>query len=393
MRDKTNTIIFRDSLCRLLQSVLFDGIRIDLSPDQRAEAFRTAHEQKVVPLAYAGAKDAAELKNEFYASVVSFYRLLSVQTLLTDVLTAEGITPVILKGTAAGIYYPHPEYRTYGDIDFFVKPEDFERALAILGQNDFRVAQTVRPEDRHVVMLKNGVTLELHRYWCGLDQWNSPLHGEEMNARIFSAQPVQAELDGQRFFMLPTAENGLVLLTHINNHIAHGIGLRQVLDWMMFVKENLTDAYWQAEFGPLAKRYGLDRLAVILSHMCQMYLGLEGREWYSRADEKICAELMDYILASGNFGEIQSRETDTHIKGTLLSRSTVKGFFGHLHRSGLRQWKAAQEHKFLRPFAGLYCAGHYVSQILRRKDGMQRMKNAFTDAAKHRKLMRAIRPR
>ena len=153
----------KNTLCLLLRAALITDDRIELSPDQRAEAFRTAREQKVVSLAYAGAKEAAELKNEFYSSVVFFYRLLSVQTLLTDALVAEGITPVILKGTAAGIYYPHPEYRTYGDIDFFVKPEDFERALEILGQNDFKVTQTVWPDDRHVVMLKNGVTLELHR--------------------------------------------------------------------------------------------------------------------------------------------------------------------------------------------------------------------------------------
>ena len=35
---------------------------------------------------------------------------------------------VILKGTSAAQYYPHPEFRTMGDIDIITRREDYETA-------------------------------------------------------------------------------------------------------------------------------------------------------------------------------------------------------------------------------------------------------------------------
>ena len=45
--------------------------------------------------------------------------------------------------------------------------------------------------------------------------------------------------------MFPPLENGLVLLGHINQHLEEGLGLRQILDWALYVDKALDDDAWE----------------------------------------------------------------------------------------------------------------------------------------------------
>ena len=56
-------------------------------------------------------------------------QVMKAQTALTALLEEAGIPFVILKGFAAAMYYPKPEYRAMGDVDLIVAPEDFDRIL------------------------------------------------------------------------------------------------------------------------------------------------------------------------------------------------------------------------------------------------------------------------
>ncbi len=47
------------------------------------------------------------------------------------------IDMVILKGAAASIYYPRPDLRVMGDIDFFVHPQKFQKTYQILLENGY----------------------------------------------------------------------------------------------------------------------------------------------------------------------------------------------------------------------------------------------------------------
>ena len=68
--------------------------------------------------------------------------------------------------------------------------------------------------------------------------------------------------------MLPEVENGLVLIAHIGQHLRSGLGLRQIIDWMMYAKANLTDEFWKNEFSEPAKKSGFETLALYHISFC-----------------------------------------------------------------------------------------------------------------------------
>ena len=61
--------------------------------------------------------------------------------------------------------------------------------------------------------------------------------------------------------------NGLVLLDHVRYHLQGGLGIRQIIDWMMFVHANLNDETWETGFAQLARGAGLETLAVTMTSM------------------------------------------------------------------------------------------------------------------------------
>ena len=175
---------------------------------------------------------------------------------------------------------------------------------------------------------------------------------------------------GTEFPMLPKLANGLVLLGHVAQHLKAGLGLRQVIDWMLYVKRELSDAYWKQSFEAAAKYVGLDTAAVAVTRLCQLYLGLtEDLQWCKGADAKICEELMESLLSSGNFDRKRGRGASVE---TVTSNIARKGLFRYLQTAGEHNWKAYQKHKWLKPFAWFYQICRYAKKgIQARRSGGQ----------------------
>ena len=167
---------------------------------------------------------------------------------------------------------------------------------------------------------------------------------------------VQYTIENYSFPGLPRNTNGLVLLEHVRQHMVRsGLGLRQIVDWMMFVHNGLDDTAWITEFRDMTQVTGLETLAVTLTYMCRKWLGLSDRiTWCNKADDELADMLLIRILADGNFG-----------KGTPISENAIrqlrkKNAIGYLQMAGLVHWKAANKYPILRPFAWLYQIGRYV---------------------------------
>lgn len=108
--------------------------------------------------------------------------------------------------------------------------------------------------------------------------------------------------------MLPPLENGLVLLAHVNQHLGSGLGLRQILDWQMFVDAHLTDELWERSFQHAAQQIGMEKLAVTTTWLCRTYLGLQTpATWFSEADAQLASDLLLYIMQRGNMGRKMER--------------------------------------------------------------------------------------
>lgn len=278
---------------------------------------------------------------------------------------------VILKGTSAAQYYPHPEYRSMGDIDIITSKEDFGIAYKQLVNENYKI---VKENERETSFRKNGIVIELHRHFAAL---NNPEHAQYMDELICDhIRPNH---------VLPDLINGLVLLEHIDQHMENGIGLRQIIDWMMFVNKCLTDENWE-EFNNMAQNVGLTKLAITVTRLCEIYLGLPNkRKWCSEANETLCSRLMDYIVSCGNFGA--KRTDDSCItENVFIQAKTIKATFRLLQERGMANWQAVKGHQFLRAFAWLYQMGRYAKRGLVREEAKTKLK-AEIDAAKQRNDM------
>ena len=264
---------------------------------------------------------------------------------------------VILKGTSAAQYYPHPEFRTMGDIDIITRREDYETAYQELLKNGYAV---IRKENRETALARNGICIELHRYYASLNNVSAAQYLDDLIIENINPSHV-----------LPDMVNGLVLLEHISQHLEHGLGLRQIIDWMMFVDKCLTEENWK-DFYSLAQKIGLEKLAIATTHMCELYLGLPGRKWSEKADNHVCKQLMDYILSCGNFGNKRTSDADIS-ENVFAYASTVKTTY-----------------KLFKPFAWIYQANRYIFRGLKRNKAVFKLKDEYTAARKRNKMFQAL---
>ena len=282
---------------------------------------------------------------------------------------------VVLKGTSAAKYYPHPEYRMMGDIDLMTRREDFETACKELEDSGFCLVSKIYKEAN---LQKGRICIDLHRQFASLNNLD---HVKILDDLII------ANINSSH--VLPDLINGLTLLDHINQHLEGGLGLRQIIDWMMFVDKCLPDEEWP-EFFELVKRIGLEKLAIVCTRMCEMYLGLPHRKWSADADTDLCEQLMDYVLSCGNFGNKKKEDISSISESVFAFASTPKMILKVLHRRGKRNWNAAREHIYLRPFAGIYQLFRYVSRGLRRDNATSKIIGEYAAARKRNAMFDAL---
>lgn len=286
---------------------------------------------------------------------------------------------VILKGTSAARYYPNPNYRILGDIDIMTRHKDYPTACEML-LNAGYLEETVKDTNgniRHRSFKYNDVIVEVHSYFAMLNDVERTKYLDELIIDNINPSHV-----------LPDPINGLVILEHIGQHLEEGLGLRQVLDWMMFANSCLSDEQWP-EFRAMAAQTGLEKLAITTTRMCEMFLGLPKRQWCSETDDNLCEVLMEYILNCGNFGA--KREYLGFRSEKLLSyMRTPRATFALLQKYGLYNWKATKKYPVLRPFAWIYQAVKYIKIIVSRKATLKQLKSEIRTAKERNALFDAL---
>lgn len=342
------------TLLELLKASLFE-IKPAIPADVDWDAVMAeAGAQTVVALAAKAVPDEYFLKWQKYAlqSRGQFVRVMHGQSQLVNLLEQARIPLVILKGTAAAMYYPEPFLRAMGDIDILVPQDKFDEAVRLIESNGYKrfhelenhMTTSIRP--RHIEFSKAGIEYELHYHFSGrgIDIENTLISGLE--------HVETAEIGGFTFTVLPPMENGLLLLAHAGFHLCSSeLGLRQIIDWMMFVHRELDDEKWKNCFCGMTERAGLRKLAVAMTRLCRDYLGLPGEyRWCEEADEKVVSELLELILERGNFG----RKAPNHYNiENITAKARAKGLFTYLNQISSAVWKRQSVQRsitILRPF-------------------------------------------
>ena len=274
--------------------------------------------QAVLPIAF----DAASLLKQNISSEV--YKLWSdravaylvknamvqrSQTDLVKLLDDAGYPYAILKGEASAGYYPRPELRTLGDVDFVIDVEQNEVIKKLLCDNGY--TSFLEDHECHIVFKKPNSHLEMHREISGIP------HGEiGEKVREFTKDILNKREKKDGFYAPEHSHHGLILLLHTQHHLlGEGIGLRHLCDWAAFVNATQKEPFWQEKLLPFLNEIGLLTLAKTLTKTSAVAFELACPEW-ADADETLCLELIADVFSGGNFGR---KEGIRSLSGALIS--------------------------------------------------------------------------
>lgn len=321
-----------------------------------------------------------------YQITAEYVWMINEQTEVLKTLHSASIPVAVIKGTAAGMYYPNPYLRTYGDIDLLVSPENYQRAISILSQNGYKQERDIGIA--HTAFYRGKYIIELHRTLPMLEYVSQ---GSYISQYIISGltkveyrhlqQPICV------FPMLPWKQNGLILIWHIREHLYNGLGLRQIIDWMMFTNQCLRTEKNFKEFKAILEKSGLNNLAKIVTKMCMMYLGLIGDfAWCKDAKDSLCRELMSYVFDQGNFGH---KRVDDKVVKVLSRYNKPLSFLKGLQMKGVQEWPAARKYKVLRPFAWIHTGACAVKMFLTREE-RKKIKMLIQESRKRREFFEQL---
>ena len=339
----TRLSVEQSLLLKLLTAALFQKKIDSLTDCNWDKVYALAKQQCIVALVepFVPVKYKEAWTEETFQTVSRFVQLTYEQETLISMFQKQDIPMVIIKGTAAAMYYPEPSRRSMGDIDFFVPEQWIPKAKELMEDNAYNYFGKDR---RHYEYFKNNFEFEMHMH-ISSKNFNSVDHIFLDGMRNRSTYQVKEFT----FPGLPQMENGLVLLGHMMQHLkGSGLGLRQVIDWMMFVYHELDDEVWEKSFRKFAVEAGLEKLAITTTYLCKKWLGLPNDiTWCNGVDEELADLLLEQLLMDGNLGNARPA---VKVRNSMRN----KGFFSYLQSAGMSNWKLAQRHVAVRPFAWLY---------------------------------------
>lgn len=301
---------------------------------------------------------------------------------LHDVMTENGVPYATIKGVASAAYYPAPDLRQMGDVDFIVRKEDVDRVCALLESKGFVSHHEKR--EHHVEYSDGSVSWELH--------WQVPgLPDEHEGVRYFDDLIDQAEFVD--CCMAASAfHHGLILLTHSAGHmLSCGIGLRHLCDWAVFYAAFDEERFCEMFEKPL-REIGLWKYAQIMTAACMKYLHSPERKWPGEHDEQLLEAVIEDIVTSGNFG-VKDRDRVNQAKlitDTGTRAVSDRGFFGSfltsLARRARQVFPACERHGWLLPVGMLYAGVGALVHIAQKRRPAVHMGKTFTGARKRKEI-------
>lgn len=218
-------------------------------------------------------------------------------------LRDDDIPVVFMKGLVCGSRYPNPKRRQCGDIDFVVSEKDFSNtldALDTIGQVDRSLIH-----EHHGMAFVDGVTLEPHYKVHNFQNPSVDEAMQKMFEEVFPQKLIEVEIGGEMFPVFPPSFECVMLVGHMVNHVyAEGLGLRQVVDLMMFIQKEY-EVLKSEECQRYLKMMKMERAFRLFACVCEKYLGMSHELLYleyNAKEKEFAVKLMADILEVGNFG-------------------------------------------------------------------------------------------
>lgn len=227
-----------------------------------------------------------------------------------------GLHPVLLKGQGLATLYPKPFIRGCGDIDLYLKPDEFEHGCRIIFDYCGVSPSTPiiqLPDNIHQTAHKGEcVKYEIHYLMADTaiadikDEYNQWISHTSFN--ILKMDRVM--INGMHIGVLPMQTNVVFVFEHLLKHLrSGGVGLRQFVDWMLLLHDAASSKCSnRIDHGQLRrdlKRFHLLDAWQVLGGILVWQLGLPKSEfplWDERKARYSQGRNIEYIVCAGNFG-------------------------------------------------------------------------------------------
>lgn len=208
----------------------------------------------------------------------------------------KGIDHLIFKGYLIKDYYPIPELRTSGDIDFLIHPIDRQKSNELMVEQGFEIKNDWEP---------------VYSYQRGMEYYE--IHTDVMEVDVsdkadykgyFQTIWEHAHLTDGHTWELSPEFHFLYLLTHIAKHISgSGAGIRMYMDIAVFIMHfgnKLDWKYIQEEL----KKLAFTDFANLVFTVVWKHFGVEIPIILREVDNNLLEDFMDFTMAGGVFGYI-----------------------------------------------------------------------------------------
>lgn len=400
-------------LLQVIGAALFGGKTPTVADNQILPLISESKAQAVFPLLFSvldgqlkeklTSEQYAEQSEDFFRYAIVGTQNFAEHSELHELMIANDIPYVVMKGFASAMYYPEPSLRSMGDVDFLVHLEDLERAGKATESAGFVIDHGEEEGSKHIAYHRDPMSIwELHRTINGIPGGEV---GEKIQAEMDKAIDT-AELVDQDDVICRVPDklhHGLIMLLHTASHLtSEGVGLRHLCDWVMFAS-SLSDREFREIFEKKLKGFGLWRFAQVLTLLGIRYLGAPKRVWALEAveshkvDDDTLEGLMNDILSGGNFG---TKDMNRYREIKYISdrgEHTVSS--GGILRQGFRTMndkvrvdhKTIGKHKILYPIGYIAEGGKYIGLLITGKRKTSGTKQMLKEAAERKKIYSSLK--
>lgn len=297
--------------------------------------------------------------------IVGNNNVLRAQENLLQIMEQNRFPYIILKGLASASYYPQPQKRILGDVDFLIDKSFQQKVETTLTEAGYK-----KELDEHIchrVFKKPHEHLEMHFAVAGIPTGKT---GDYFNQYLQNAESLYFENQNPNFHNPVPKNHAVIILLHSVHHLlGEGLGLRHLCDWAYFVDKTHKESFWQNDFLPLLEKTGTLTFAATLTKTAHLYLGTACPDWAKDIPNLLCEGLIEDVFASGNFGRKNKERAGA---GKMISQNgkngtksgKIKNQFLTLKNSMYYLYPFLHKWKILYPFIFVWRILRYIILML-----------------------------
>lgn len=233
------------------------------------------------------------------------------------------IYTILVKGQGIAQCYNHPLWRSSGDVDLFLSPDNYYKAKEFL----MPMGEVSEPEEaakKHFAMIIDQWAVELHgTLHSGLSSRIDRVMGD-VQFDVFYRGNVRSWMNGHTQVFLPGVDCDVVcIFVHIIQHFFKGgIGVRQICDWCRFLWV-YRDSINKKSLEQRLRKMKIMSEWKAFAGLAVEYLGMpvEAMPFYDKRFVNEGYRIMDFVIEVGNFGH--NRDRSYYEKRTYIVRKGI----------------------------------------------------------------------